>query len=179
MSKNYNRHNFHKHTFCIFHEADQVTVNGLNPNYKSKSGSSYYFTEDGVYRLSDHWGRAANCRWRLERTGKPANKFQLGFARWTDFHPDNEVDKLYFIEADFDNQTVQFFHKESKAQPPDALLRTAAETTKRIKQIRQLLEETAWAKYLKGEDIALLRREIISKLINSDETLQEIRKAYL
>ena len=70
MSKTYNKTNFHKHTFCIFKEVDFETIQNLKPNYKSKSGSSYFFTDQGVYRLSNHWGRAANCKWRLEISSK-------------------------------------------------------------------------------------------------------------
>ena len=69
-TKTYNKTNFHKHTFCIFHEVDFDVVKELKPNYTSKSGSSYYFVESGVYRFSNHWGRAANCKWRLSRNSE-------------------------------------------------------------------------------------------------------------
>jgi hypothetical protein len=48
-----------------------------------------------------------------------------------------------------------------------------------IKQIRTLLEETAWAKYLKEENIEILRKQIIEGLINSNQSFQEIRRSYL
>ena len=63
--KKYNKNNFHKHTFCEFTEVDATTISNIEWHYKSKSGSGYCFTEQGVYRISNHWGRAANCRWRL------------------------------------------------------------------------------------------------------------------
>lgn len=154
-------------------------IEGLRPNYKSKSGSQYFFSADGVYRLSDHWGRAANCRWRLQADGAGQPKTRLGFARWSDFHPDNDHEKLYFMIADHDNQTVQFYHKASEAYWPGAVLRSAPETAKRIKQVRQLFEQTAWAKYLKEGDIETIRKEIIQRLIGSDATFQQIRKEFL
>lgn len=175
----YNRNNFHKHTFCIFRQEGTEAIEGLQPGYKSKSGSCYYFTDKGVYRLSNHWGRAANCRWRLDADSTPAiGRLKLGYANWEDFHPDNETEKLYFIRADFDQKSVQFYHKGSNP-PSDAVLRTASETMKRIKQIRVLLTETAWAKYLKVDDIAALRESIIRQLITTDASLQEIRKLFL
>lgn len=36
------------------------------PDYVSGSGSTYWYTEDGVYRSSDHWGSSvATCSWYL------------------------------------------------------------------------------------------------------------------
>ncbi|MES2748589.1 MAG: hypothetical protein V4648_09415 [Bacteroidota bacterium] len=175
----YNRNNFHKYTFCIFKEVDVVAIESLMLHYKSKSGSCYYFVEEGVYRLSNHWGRAANCRWRLASEEKTKPRTKLGFAKWTEFYPDNEVDKLYFMVADFDTQSVQFYHKESENYTSAVILRTANETMKRIKQIRLLFEETAWTKYLKEENVAVLRKEIIQKLVDSNSSFQEIRSQYL
>ena len=35
-------------------------------DYKSASGSEYWYEKDGVYRRSNHWGNVASCRWYLE-----------------------------------------------------------------------------------------------------------------
>lgn len=160
-----------------------MAIADLKLSYKSKSGSSYYFTKNGVYRLSNHWGRAANCKWRLQVNSKTqssnSNRTKLGFAKWTDFYPDNDLEKLYFIEVDFENKTVNFFHKQSEHYSENKVLRTASETTKLIQQIRMLLEENAWMKYLKESNPKHLRQAIIEELINSNKTFQEIRKAYL
>lgn len=177
--KTYNKTNFHKHTFCIFQEVTFESINVLKPNFISKSGSSYYFTEKGVYRHSNHWGRAANCKWRLVLNGISKDRSKVGYANWCDFYSDNDQEKLYFIEVDYSNQTAQFNHYKSDKFTKDIVLRTTAETTKLIKQIRVLLEETAWAKYLKHESIEILRKEIIEQLISSNRTLQEIKKDYL
>ncbi len=179
----YNRNNFHKHSFCIFKEVDFAALKELKLNYKSKSGSSYYFTDEGVFRLSNHWSRVANCRWRLEPNlqlqNRSDNRTRLGFAKWTDFYSDNEYEKLYFIIVDFEQQTANYFHKESPNYQREFVLRTAYDTMKTIKQIRVLLQESAWAKHLKEMDIAVLRQKIITELLTSNRTFQEIRRHYL
>jgi hypothetical protein len=151
----------------------------IKPNYRSKSGSSYYFTEQGVYRYSNHWGRAANCKWRLIPAETNKGRTKVGYANWSDFYPDNDIEKLYFIEVDYSTQSVYFNHFKSNLYSSDKLLRTSAETAKIIKQIRVLFEETAWAKYLKANSIEVLRKEIIEQLISTNRTLQEIKKEYL
>ena len=179
--KSFNKLNFHKHTFCIFKEVAFESISNLKMNYKSKSGSSYYFVENGVYRLSNHWSRVANCRWRLDKNSDSqitnSNRAKLGFAEWKDFYPDNDFEKLYFIEINEDNE-VNYFHKNG-SNYSNQILRTTSETTKVIKQIRTLFEETAWAKYFKEENIEVLRKQIIEQLINSNQSFQEIRRNYL
>lgn len=181
--KAYNKTNFHKHTFCIFKEVDFNEIQMLKCNYQSKSGSSYYFTEEGVYRYSNHWGRAANCKWRLDSNSKllvtNSNRTRLGFAKWTDFYPENDFEKLYFIEVDYQNKTANFYHKLSENFNNDKVVRTSAETTKLLKQIRTLLEETAWTKHLNVENIESVRKEVIEQLINTNLSFQEIRRKYL
>lgn len=180
-TKVYNKTNFHKHTFCIFTEVAPSLLSSLKLNYKSKSGSRYYFIPEGVYRLSNHWGRAANCKWRLiaapnlPTIGTFEKRTKLGFARWTDFYPDNDLERLYFIEVDFEDASVSFNHKLSSAYTDDKVLRTATDTTKRIKQIRTLLDETAWAKHFPQSDLPTLRKEIIHQLITSNQSFNEIR----
>lgn len=177
---NYNRLNFHKYTFCIFQEVDLDVIRQLKLNYRSKSGSSYYFIDSGVYRLSNHWSRVANCRWRLEGNATNAdNRMRLGFAKWSDFHPDNQTDRLYWIEVDFENKKVNFHHKESQNYASGKQLRNSGETAKIIKQIRGLLMEEAWAKYLRPMDIDVLRKEVINQLVQTNLTFNEIRRKYL
>ena len=93
----YTKHNFHKHTFCLFQQVDNSVLSDLKLGYKSNSGSEYYFTEVGVYRKSNHWGRAANCKWRLEsNNNNPTNRNRVGYAKWTDFYQDNDRENIYF-----------------------------------------------------------------------------------
>lgn len=177
--KKYNKNNFHKHTFCIFQEVDFSSIEYLKLNFKSKSGSCYYFNERGVYRLSNHWSRVANCRWRLNNyniNNKNQNKTKLGFANWTDFYEDNDFEKLYFIQI-FDDKTINYFHKNGSNYKPKFQLRTATETVKIVKQIRNLLETDSWAKYING-DIDNLRKQIITELITTNKSLLEIKKNY-
>lgn len=176
-AKTYNRTNFHQHTFCVFQEVSFDVIQNLNPNYKSKSGSSYYFSEMGVYRLSNHWGRAANCKWRLESNlAHSTNRTRLGYANWTSFHNDNDIEKLYFIEIDFEAKTVHYFHKNSNIAPEKAMLRTASETMKTIKTIRNLFENEAWAKYFENNNIEILRKQIISQLVETNLSVLEIKR---
>ena len=173
-TKTYNKSNFHKHTFCIFTEVEPVEISGRNPDYKSKSGSSYYFTEAGVYRLSNHWSRVANCRWRLESNFPNNSRTKLGFALWSSFHRDNESEKLYFVTVDYQNKTADYQHK-ANAEKPEVIFRTASETTKTIRQIRNLFDTDSWANYLEG-DIETMREKIIEKLRTTDLTLNEIKR---
>jgi len=179
MSKEYNKSNFHKHTFCVFTEVPLNTVADTKPNYKSKSGSSYYFTETGVYRLSNHWGRAANCKWRLQNINSSKNQeSRLGFALWSEFQPDNDTEKLYYIEVDFDTNTVNYQHKANLKSGDITLFRTASETEKIIKQIRNLLTTDSWAAYYSME-ISILRKHIVSEMIHTQKTLQQIKSALI
>ena len=196
MLKIYNKTNFHKHTFCIFQEVALDVLKDLKLHYKSKSGSSYYFVEDGFYRYSNHWGRAANCKWRLNGNSKGkipnsksvsrstvevpnTNRTKLGYANWSDFYPDNDFEKLYFIEVDYSSQSAHFNHFKNEKYSIDKVLRTATETTKLLKQIRTLLVETAWTKHLKEEFNEVLRKEIIEQLITTNKSFQEIKREYL
>lgn len=175
--KIYNKTNFHRHTFCVFKEIRIEELIGLKPNYTSKSGSSYYFKDEGVYRVSNHWGRAANCKWRLQALDNvPSSRTRAGYANWNEFHPDNDIQKLYFIEVDFVGNVVNYNHIGNNPEST-SMLRTASETTRRIKQIRLLLKSDDWAKHLEYDHLEEARKQIIQELIATDKTLQEIKKA--
>ncbi|SHF67822.1 hypothetical protein SAMN05444377_11578 [Flavobacterium fontis] len=177
--KIYHRHNFHKHTFCVFQEVDVALIKGMQPDYTSASGSSYYFTEAGVYRYSNHWGRAANCKWRL--TSLQSSRYSgsvLGYANWSDFLPDNEIEKLYAIEIDFAHRTAQYHHKLSKEFPENTVFRTAPETLKRLKVIRQHLKEEAWLQYFEG-DPTEMRQHILTLWNTGTESLEIIKRRFL
>jgi len=149
----------------------------LQIQYESKSGSCYYYTEKGMYRLSNHWGRLANSKWRLEPLEpKTMSKTKLGFASWNEFYPDNAVEELYYIEAKFEKKTVNYQHRNNPNYDKKAILRTSFETTKRIKQIRNLLNLTSWAKYFDYDDLDVLREQIINELIFTNKTLDEIKR---
>ena len=97
--KTYNQTNFFKHTFCEFHQVDDFDF-PENTTYKSKSESIYFYTNEGVFRKSNHWGRVANCRWKIIANENFKNQqIVIGFAKWIDFHPINSREKSYFIPA--------------------------------------------------------------------------------
>lgn len=165
-----------KNTFCIFNEVDSKIIISRKPDYTSASKSQYYFSADGVFRYSDHWGRTANSKWRLIPMDEKYRKFKTGFALWTDFHKDNDVEILYFIEVDFELNAVFFNHKNNLQTSNNAILRTTSETTKIIRQIRNLLQNDAWTKYFHQKDI---KKQIVMDLIHSNETLVNIKQKYL
>ena len=174
--------NSFKNTFCVFQEVLHDKIENLIVQYDSKSGSKYYYTESGMYRLSNHWGRLANSKWRLEPMEQDCfetrkdSKFKLGFASWNDFYPDNAVEELYYLEADYTKNTVNYQHKNNPNYDKRAILRTSFETTKKIKQIRNLFALTSWAKYFEYEDLDKLRQKIINELIFSNKSLEEIKR---
>ena len=92
--KHYTKSNFFKHTFCDFIKVENSFFDENKTHFKSASGSQYYFTEEGVYRYSNHWGRVANCRWRLVSESRVKNQeYHVGYAKWINFYPLNESEK--------------------------------------------------------------------------------------
>ncbi|WP_072943939.1 hypothetical protein [Flavobacterium granuli] len=178
MEKNFRPSpNSFKNTFCVFDEMSLDAIAGLSIQYQSKSGSSYYYTAKGMYRLSNHWGRLANSKWRLEpMEPESTSKTKLGYASWDNFYPDNALDELYYLEADYVKRTVNYQHKNNPNYDGKAILRTSFETTKKIKQIRNLFNLNSWAKYFEYEDLDVLRKEIIDELIFTTATLEEIKR---
>tara|TARA_R110002073_G_scaffold53840_4_gene138841 strand:- start:49401 stop:50012 length:612 start_codon:yes stop_codon:yes gene_type:complete len=172
LLKKYNSSNFFKHTFCIFNRVDDQFFKENTIHFKSKSESRYSYTEEGIYRYSNHWGRVANCRWKLNSDEKLKNQlYYLGFAKWTDFYPMDENKKLFSISVDFVSKSVNFHHQQEKE---DAFLFLLSDAQNRVKQIRQLFKEEKWARYF-NTDIEKLRKSIVTELISSDKSLQEIK----
>lgn len=173
--------NSFKKTFCVFEEMDLIKIENLEPDYKSDAGSQYYYTKDGMYRLSNHWGRLANSKWRLITSNLliVENKFKLGFAKWDNFYPDNNHENLYYLEYDSSNQTINYQHKNYPFYDNKSVLRTSIETTKRIKQARNIINLTSWAKYFDNKNIDDLRLNIINQLIFTNKTLDEIKRNLL
>ena len=169
--------NSFKNTFCVFQEKTIQEIIVLPVQYKSKSGSSYYYTKEGMYRLSNHWGRLANSKWRLApMEPESKSKTKLGFALWEEFYPDNDIEKLYYIEVDYVKNSVQYQHRNNPEYDNKAILRTTFETAKIIKQIRNLQNLTSWAKYFDYEDLNILRQKIINEMIFTNKTLEEIKR---
>lgn len=164
--KTYHSKNFHKHTFCLWKEVPLSEFEGMKPSFKSQSGSEYFFTEEGVYRISNHWGRVANCRWRLLPLSDYRNQHtKIGFANWTDFYANDEAANLFFIQVNWEQKTTDFFHKDMPFYDGKATLRNTSETAKTLKKIKLILNDDSWAKYLDYEDLEELRIEKVKKLI--------------
>lgn len=123
-----NKNNFFDNTFAVFQISDIKEIENLTPDYISnpyiniyhdgvkmvsseRFSSKYFYTEKGVYRLSDHWGECRSCFWLLEEFGnelkntvenynkwlyKPEDyrfsdedffsSFKLGFCKWENFY---------------------------------------------------------------------------------------------
>lgn len=179
-SKTYTRLNFHKYTFCIWKEVLPETIKDLRINYISQSGSQYIFTTDGLYRVSNHWGRVADCHWRLVPLAEFKNQnVTVAYANWADFYSNDDSSKLFFIKMDFDTDEVNFYHKLSLEDSDGVVLRNAKETARVIRTIKQVLNETDWARHLNYDDLDILRKEIITELIDTEKTFLEIKKHHL
>ncbi|WP_438965490.1 hypothetical protein [Flavobacterium sp.] len=165
-------------------------IESLQANYKSKSGSSYYFTEEGLYRVSNHWGRAANCRWKLETSSiiisniglvdKNLKQVQIkiGYAQWTDFYPNNDHENLFYIAVDFQAKKVDFHHKLNPFFDGKSICRNASETAKRIKICKEVLLHEEWSKHLNFNSLEDLRTEIINALIYTNNSFVAIKRNY-
>lgn len=173
--KTYNRTNFFKHTYCIFHEVNPENLPAEVPDYISKSQSKYYFTAEGVFRKSNHWGRAANCRWKLISREFKSQTEIVAYAKWTDFFANNETEKLFFIQIN-ESKEVTFHHKQEINFQPEFILRTAVETSKRIKLLKEVLETENWCKYLNFDNFEELEKQMINELIFTNNSFQEIKK---
>ena len=126
--------NSFKNTFCVFQEVLSDKIENLKVQYDSKSGSKYFYTEEGMYRLSNHWGRLANSKWRLEPMEQETDsKFKIGFAAWNEFYPDNAEEELYYLEANYTKKTVNYQHKNNPNYDGKAVLRTSTSIVTRSK----------------------------------------------
>lgn len=176
--KIYNRTNFHKKTYCEFVEVKENNLPEGEPNYVSKSGSVYFFTESGVYRKSNHWGRAAKCRWKLKPLKNSQKRLKCGYADWTSFYADDDILPLYYIfykkleiGYEIDYQHVNHINYDGKA-----IKRNASETAKRIKLIKDISDSSLWFKYFENDSIDEVREKIISALIYTSDSLIDVKK---
>ncbi len=176
---NYYRNTFYKNTFCNFRAVDISKIETLKCGYISTK-SKYYFTSKGVYRQSNHWGRVASCRWRLQSLNVKVNQVStVGYANWTDFYSNNEVEKLFFLYYSKRDNTITFHHKDSAYYTKNVCLRTAKDTAKAVRQCKELLETDTWTKYLSYDNINVLRKEWLHKIITTQTSLLKLRQEML
>jgi len=84
--------------------------------FTSKTGSKYIATENGdLYRLSNHWGAVASCRWSLEGEGclEPfvfiTGEWELGMANIKDFQvfrPEQRRRRDFILNPEWKKQIV-------------------------------------------------------------------------
>lgn len=85
ITSNYevNQYNFYKCTIANYKSVSPDSIEFI-PDETTKSGSQYMYTEEGVYRKSDHWNRKiALCSWTLD--GFRYDSEAIGFCAWSDF----------------------------------------------------------------------------------------------
>jgi hypothetical protein len=129
----YHQKNFHRKTFCEFIYVSPEDLPKTAPNHVSSSGSRYFFTPEGVYRISNHWGRAAACRWRLKGfDGKIAKHIPAGFAKWSDFYPYDPQKYWFYIRNDFN----EIGHRLDAYYTLEAVCFDEKEAVKRVKWLQ-------------------------------------------
>lgn len=170
MSVKYNKYNYFRNTYAVFNEVDSNELPFEKWHYTSKSNSAYYYTKEGVYRKSNHWGRAAKCRWVLKADNElyvSKGRVRIGFAFWTNFFENSEQTKAYFVKVDFENKQVSYAHKSEDASA-EAICRTAKQTQKIILKVKRILQNDSWTKYYDFEDLEVKRKELILDLIGKE-----------
>lgn len=177
----YNRSNFHKNTFCVFKHLTLEEAAEIEFVHKSKSGSEYFFTNEGVYRKSNHWGRVANCRWKLASSSLEKvnnNTPQVGYANWNEFFNNDESKPLYFIFQD-DLGNFDFYHKEHAFFEDEFALRNASECSKIMKELKMVQQTDDWSKYLEITDLETTRNWLIQELLTSNTNLASLKRKLL
>ena len=170
----YHKFNFYRSTYCEFEMQNINFFDDMKAHFQSKSGSYYYYTEEGVFRYSNHWGRVANCRWKIQGIDHYKNqKYYVGYANWSDFYPLNSKDKVFYLEVDYQERKANIKRIRTDEERKEFLM-TSEFAHQRLKQIQTLFKEYKWARYYE-EDVDVLRKIIIDKLITTNKTLQQLK----
>lgn len=83
-----------------------------------KISSSYWYTETGVIRESDHWGNVATCKWTHEDAYEfEENEIRLGYCLFAD------IEKI----DDFNNRTTKSEERKEKLRKIDIINRKRAQ----------------------------------------------------
>lgn len=172
----YNRFNFFRHTFAVFTKA-QEPEGFVKPHYISRHKSRYFFTDTGVFRYSNHWGRVGNCRWRLDGIDYRQQQSCWGFCSWDRFYANNEQEACFFIEQVAENRFT--YNHLNNAGRKDVVGRTASEAAKILKKINEISEDRSWARYLDYDDYDEIRNYFIAQLISTRKSFLKIRQEYL
>lgn len=173
----FHKNNFYRHTYCVFKEV--FLEKSISFHFKSEHQSEYHFTQEGVFRKSNHWGRVGNCRWKLlSDAEKPNQIHRIGFAKWTDFYVNDETKKLFyvFLNSNFEPQMGHVHEADFDEKYPK---RSIAEVQKRIKEIKKVQNETSWADYWIFDDFEALKTQVLDELLHSQNSWTDIRRKFL
>lgn len=171
--KTYNHTNFFKHTYCEFQWVENFEF-PENAHFKSNSNSTYYYTEKGVFRKSNHWGRVANCHWKIIGNNIKNQQTIIGFAAWDAFFPTNSSEKNFIISVDFEQNTAIIKSVKDKTSTP---LFSFLEAQQKLKKIRDLLQNDSWTHYF-NQDPKEIKQQIIHAFLNSSKSLQQIKQEF-
>lgn len=110
----FNKDNFYMATTANFTKCNIPTT---ECDYQSLSGSKYYYTNDGVIRVSNHWGYSiASCNWFLDNECYDAidsyGKLYAGYCKFSDFKLKN-LDE-YFVIYSTDIETINNYKQNDK-----------------------------------------------------------------
>jgi hypothetical protein len=103
--------NFHLMTKGTFSKCDlpNTAPDYVSLNKQGNVSSKYWYTNDGVIRQSDHWGRVASCIWTLKgystqiRDCEVSNVDLVGYVSFTDL--DSSTNKFQNI-VDKQNKVI-------------------------------------------------------------------------
>jgi hypothetical protein len=100
--------NFHDATRAVFHQIPFEAIGNRQPDFVSPSGSMYWRTATGVYRLADHWGIGIRrCDWYLRTfAGEKGDGPALGFCAYDHFRRDVYEVARYFMLAPDGSETL-------------------------------------------------------------------------
>lgn len=177
--ESYQKNNFHHQTFCHFEEVSPEEILAYQSMYVSRSGSQYYFSSAGVYRISTHWGRVADCRWMLKTKFEYKNQAKkIGFATWDSFYHNNEQMALYYIHYDTRIESISIGHKEDKDYDKKAILRNAKDTQLAIQFIKDIKRNQGWIRYLDKSNPQIILNIIEDIIYHYTDTVT-VKKKYL
>ena len=105
-----NRDTFFKNTYADWEMVKKHP--DREPDYKSSSGSEYWYEKEGVYRRSNHWGNVASCWWLLNGNQYQSMKHEkdLTYAQSKKAHQkEDEIYKnLRYSNIGFKNNDIWY-----------------------------------------------------------------------
>lgn len=100
--------NFFQKTYACFKKCKKPNT---KPDYKSESGSMYWYTDRGVYRLSCHWDGVSTCFWEIDaeyseyihiiNETRPYDRAVCGFCKWDEFYEIKTLKNPEVSEKDY------------------------------------------------------------------------------